>query len=77
MRNLKGALLALFLLATLALTACGGYAYHSYRVPPPRAGAMAYASDHRARPHRPRADRQRQHREPRGHNDRDHRDYRH
>jgi hypothetical protein len=73
MRNLKGALLALLLLAILALTACGGYAYHSYRVPPPR--AMGYASGYRVRPHHPRGDRERPRGEPRRHHDRDHRDY--
>lgn len=75
MRHLKGALLALFLLATLALTACGGYGYHSYRVPPPGAGAMGYAPGHRVRPPRPHAVRVRPGGEPRGHDDRDHRGY--
>jgi hypothetical protein len=75
MRNLKGALLAFILLATLALTACGGYAYHSYRVLPPGAGAMGYAPGYRVRPHRPRAVRERPRGEPREHDDRDHRSY--
>jgi len=74
MRNLKGALLAFFLLATLALTACGGYAYQSYRVPPPGAGVMGYAPGYRVRPPRPRAVRVRPYREPRGHGCRFHRD---
>lgn len=75
MRNLKGALLALFLLATMALTACGGYAYHSYRVPPPGVGAMGYTPGYRVRPPRPRAVRERPRGERRKHDDRDHRGY--